>query len=206
MAKPYVFIIESPNSSDIASDRSEGASLSSALKLAGSDNVLFSPRNLHEFTSCFDSMLDQLGPYISNNDLRFPMVHFSAHGNEQGIGLTSGEFVSWATLSTSLINAAKEIQLLDPTDQMAMWLLSFSTCKGAHARQLLSTGVPSPCCGIVGPVENVTWQDGLTAYVVYFHLMLTKRIGADNAVKIMNVAAGLSNVFQQYSAPAMAEP
>ena len=180
--------------------------MSSALKLAGIDNLLFSPQNLAEFNSCFDSILDQLGPHITNNDLRFPMVHFSAHGNEQGIGLTSGEFVNWTSLSTTLVSAANEIQLLDPTDQMAMWLLSFSTCKGAHARQLLSTGTPSPCCGLVGPTVNVTWQDGLTAYVVYFHLMLTKQIGMENAVKIMNVAAGLSNVFEQCSAPAMADP
>ena len=206
MVDPFVFIVESPNPSDIADGRSEGQALSASLNLAGIENTIQQPKTLDDLQACFSTILDTLAPFIIDGTLRFPLVHFSAHGNEQGIGLTDGDFVPWATLANLLFQSADEIKMLDETDQMAAWLLSFSTCHGAHAYNLLNNGTPYPCGGLVGPTESVSWQDSLTAFVTYFHLMLTKKLGVDETVNRMNLAAGLPNTFRQFTCPAMTQP
>lgn len=205
MPKPYVFIIESPSKTDIDSDRSECVALSSSLRLGDVDNQVFTPRNRHEFDECFNSIIEQIASGIPSGNLGFPMVHFSAHGNEHGIFLTNEELITWSSLAETLVSAARKLELLDELDRMSLWLLSFSSCKGAYARKLLDTGIPAPCCALVGPTNDFDWADGLTAYISYFHLMLRKGFGISESVRNMNLAAGLSGVFQHYSASALSE-
>jgi hypothetical protein len=127
--------------------------------------------------------------------LFIPYFHFSAHGNESGLGLTNGEFVSWADLRELLVNFAEATGYMSEKG-VALFTVTLSACKGANARKMLSMPAPQPCFAVVGPTHDVSWTDSLTAFITFFHQMIDKDKNAHEAVLAMNQAAGLTDAFQ----------
>ena len=97
-----------------------------------------------------------------------PYFHFSAHGNEGGLGLTSGEFLSWKQLKELLVKFARNTTYISSTD-VGLFSVTFSACKGANAQKMFSASGAQPCTAIVGPTHNVSWADSLTAFVTFYH-------------------------------------
>jgi hypothetical protein len=124
-----------------------------------------------------------------------PYLHFSAHGNDQGLGLTSGEFVSWAELRELLVNFARSTGYLGEKG-IALLSVTFSVCEGATASRMFRGPLPQPCVAVVGPTHSVSWPDSLVAFITFFHQMIVKDKSAQEAVMIMNQAAGFTDVFQ----------
>jgi hypothetical protein len=133
---------------------------------------------------------------LSEADKLWPTFHISAHGNQDGFALTGGEFVTWEILGQTLLAVARSISLFDRSGNYALIQVSLSTCKGFQAQKMFAKGPPYPCISVVGPQKEVEWSDSLTAFVVFFHLMMQKRFGIKEAVASMNRAAGVVDVFQ----------
>jgi len=173
--KPVVFIIESPGKRDIVDGRSEGEALSSALRLGNIHAQYCKIDSFEMLQGCMDRIASETTPHIppgqTDTFVNVPHFHFSAHGNEQGIGLTNGDFVDWKTLRHLLLAFAKQTGYVSPRN-FGLFPAIFSTCNGADARKMFAEGPPYPCMYIIGPNESVPWSSALTAFVVYYHLNL----------------------------------
>jgi hypothetical protein len=212
--EPAVFVIESPGPRDVLDGRVEGEALSAALRLADITSSYYRVENLEMLRECFSRIIIAtrtqtrfLPGQTPQQTLFVPHFHFSAHGNENGLGLTSGEFIGWEILRTLLIEYACATGRV--SDKGAcLFPIALSTCKGAHAGKMFASGAPQPCIAVVGPTESVAWSDSLTAYVVFYHLHITKGMQAQQAVAMMNQAAGLQDVFKchLYNRTGSAEP
>jgi hypothetical protein len=197
--QPIVHIIESPSPADIARGRCEGEALSAALRLAETANQYHRVDSLHSLKECIVRIAGATKPHTAPEQtetvVSVPHLHFSSHGNANGIGLTNGDFVDWKAMRELLLGFAGLTGLISPRG-FGLFPVLFSTCNGASAREMFTEGPPYPCMYIVGPNETVPWSAALTAYVVYYHLNLVRHTPAQSIVAIMNQAAGLGTVFQ----------
>lgn len=211
---PTVFVIESPSPVDIRDERSEGEALSAALRLAEITSDYCPVQDVKTLGECFA----RIGETTKSQQRRggravvaIPHLHFSAHGNENGLAMTNGEFVPWDGLRIMLLGLGKATGYVSASGY-CLFLTTFSACYGAFARRLFfgepprefslkmfAGKPPKPCVGVVGPVERISWSDSLTAFVTFYHLNLTKHVPAQQAVKVMNDAAGVTDVFRCYS-------
>ena len=193
--QPTVFLVESPSADDLYEDRTEARALSSALKLAGIENVLHTALDLESFKRA----LSDAAVYISNS-LRhirphlIPILHVSAHGNADGLALSRGEFLSWDDLRSLLLGFLGHAKsVVDREDDLSLTSLCLSTCKGAHARRMFDAGAPYPCLGLVGSEDDVEWPDALTAFITFYHQLFYKDVLVPEAVASMNQAAGVGS-------------
>ncbi|MBA3312866.1 MAG: hypothetical protein H0T47_06180 [Planctomycetaceae bacterium] len=209
-----MFVIESLSPDDIRDGRSEGEALSAALRLAEISSEYRRVQDIKTLGECFASIGKTTKSRQQRGDrevLAIPHLHFSAHGNENGLGLTDGAFVPWDGLRIMLLGLGKATGYIGPSGY-CLFLTTFSTCDGAFANRMFfgqppkefsdkmfGGAPPKPCIGIVGPAEKVSWSDSLTAFVTFYHLNLTKHVPAQQAVKVMNEAAGLIDVFKCYA-------
>lgn len=202
--EPVVIVIESPSPIDILDGRFEGEALSAAIKLANISSLYFRVENHDMLHECFSRLLMYTRPKSQSIDgvptlktLYAPFFHLSAHGNENGLQLTSGEFISWEMLRRHFVEYAYSSGYIDENGVCA-FPLTLSTCYGAQAKQMFAFGNPKPCFVIVGPDATVSWPDALTAFVVFYHLHISKDVLGVEAVTMMNKAAGLDGVFKSF--------
>jgi len=176
-----VYIIESPSPSDLLLQRQEGHMLASILSLADvpSENLL--PSNL-------ETLIDVLRviPKHAKQDLkRLPIIHISAHGNADGMSLTSGEIVTWNWLSKAIGIINKAINM-----EFAQGLsVCLSTCNGFEMYKRALLEEEPPCDIIIGANEPVSWPESAIAFATFYHLF---RLGREPeyAVNAMKVASG----------------
>lgn len=103
-----IYIIEFPSDIDVLNNKNEGTALSSSLDLV-------SITNLH-YRVCNFKMLQRCLLRISNDiivnqpkGLVAPYLHFSGHGNEAGLFLTSSELIGWELLRKEINRVNKKI-------------------------------------------------------------------------------------------------
>jgi hypothetical protein len=98
-AKPFfVYIIESNRPAEVQLKLNEGAALARALSFAGlacRPMTVKSKQQLAFFLSFG-------GPFQVHFSQGSPIVHFSGHGSDVGVQVTSGEFISWLELAVAL--------------------------------------------------------------------------------------------------------
>jgi hypothetical protein len=196
---PYkLFLLESDREEDLHLGLTEGAALSEALKLAQVPNRRFTVTDKNEFLECLAciqrELVQSLRTMALTGDPAFICwLHFSCHGNEDGLSLSGGDFLSWAELRTALLGF-----FFHPEHGSSpMVLISLSACRGVAAGKIMFADPPPYGCSVlVGPNRDVAWPDALTAFVSFYHLTIVKRLTADEAVAGMNNAAGLEGVFR----------
>lgn len=109
-------------------------------------------------------LLDALNTFLrdAQDDQRF-MLHFVAHGNEQGIKIGT-DFVTWEVLRPHLqeINVATERTLL----------LNMSTCKGLHGVKIVDSVGEYPFFGLIGAKDDLDVSDALNANKIMYRKWL----------------------------------
>lgn len=172
-----VHIIESVTNEDLHVKRTEGGMLAQSLLLAG-------------MTSSYRQALDRNAffEYIRAIELAaqaasqlITAVHFSCHGNETGIALTSGEEIDWPELRNMLlpVNRAASGSLI----------VGMSTCYGLFGTAMALHPHDAPFRSLIGPVDTVTFADSAVAFTVLYH-QLSKGTPIERAVEIMKMASG----------------
>jgi len=175
----FVYIVESPSPKDFLVSRAEGHILFEALKLFGID--------AHYCIAVDDKSLKQalsvgLGE-LSTRLRKVPIIHLSAHGSDQGIELTSHEFVTWKQLASYLLSVS-------PPELRAGLLLCLCSCEGLSGIKMAMAEDPPPFFGVVGPTEAIDWYDGLVAFITFYHLLFNKNKLPDEAAKQMESSSG----------------
>jgi hypothetical protein len=191
LSNSFVYIVESPSGDDLYDGRTEGRALCESLVLAG---------HAHTYTLASDRVRLERALSTSSFDDRLltewrrhsapPVIHISAHGNIDGIALSSGELISWHDLR----------EMMSPiNDKMSDGLLvCFSTCSG-YASVRMSMYLEDnirPFWAIVGSGGNVSWGDALVGFTSFYHHWFQNKNVAD-CVSAMRAASGHSDFFFQ---------
>lgn len=107
-----------------------------------------------------DQLLSALDRFYDNavSGERF-MLHFVAHGNEQGIQV-GNDFVTWPTIRPFLekVNSATNETLL----------LNMSTCKGLHGIKIVDKDGQYPFFGLIGAKQDLMVSDALEANKIMY--------------------------------------
>ena len=174
--KFFVYILESPSPEDLFSNVSEGKMLEKILSLHNVKSVLRTVANR-------DSFMKALTKDIYSQTTVHPdsmlIIHISAHGNDDGLGLTSGEMIEWNEIVKLLeaINLKMENTLL----------ICLSACKSSSACTMALHG-RKPFLGMIANKGKPTWPETATAYSCFYHLF-SKGHNFTNAVKGMCMAS-----------------
>jgi len=175
----FVYIIESPNPPDLYHKRYEGDMLERALIL---DSIPSSHRIAVNQEAFKAALLVGLEEQMKLHKNLIPIIHISAHGSTEGVGLTSGEVITWESLKKLLlpINRAMKGSLI----------LCMSSCEGYAACEMaMSEEDELPFFAVVGHVGKPSWSDTAVAYTAFYHLV-SKGCYVSDAVKAMREASG----------------
>lgn len=176
--KFFVFIIESPA---INERESEGNIIKHAVKQNGIPCFLETISALSEFEDC----LFKLNDAMNDHPDCMPILHISAHGNDEGIGLSNNDYINWDKLREMLrpVNEASNNESL---------ILCMSSCNGYRAVDMAmhpNKNQNLPYFALIGTDNKPTWTETKKAYeTLYDQLYLGKHI--DTAVKAMSHASG----------------
>lgn len=176
-----VYVLESPSPDDFYQNRKEGEALSSVLNLCGIDSKY---RLCVRFDMFVDAIVSGVPGCLSEYP-SIPMVlHISAHGDENGIQLTDGTIVNWATLRHLFVYANK---IYSQT-----LIVCMSTCKGYSAcrtSMVADLNAEIPYYALIGCAEDIAWSKTVIGYSTLYH-NLNIKTEISNAVTVMNFAAG----------------
>lgn len=204
-----VIVIESPSADDVLMDRREGYALVSALRLAEVPHRYFAVSNLETFKKAIDEVasipasISKIAPngQVLETQISMPNLHISAHGNESGIALTDGTYITWPQLADLLdgMNRHRGYVFKENERPRSMIPLAMSSCKGFYAKEILSLRSPSPVLAVIGSEQDVAWPDALTAWITYYHLLVTRKCNGKIALERMNAAASENgDIFKAY--------
>jgi hypothetical protein len=190
-----IYIIESSSLDDLENDRKEGYALSEMLRLANIKNHYFYVSDKQAFAKVFKEIIET----EKGNNEGVITLHFSMHGNENGIELTNKEFILWKTLYTEYLKTfidAVGHGSLKSGHIFAPFHLHFSVCKGFYARKIKDIANVPPYYTLIGPIKEVDWTESLVAFITLYHNTIHTQIGVRLSVEKMNIAANLDNIFQ----------
>jgi hypothetical protein len=206
-----IHFIESPTADDLFAEarygaRREGYALVSVLRLAGIPveySLVVNEASLVERILDLADRPLAMGHYVGgelvDQGLYPPQVHISAPGNKAGITLTDGTLVSWQRLAEilDLFNQVKGY--VGPEGaRRGMIQLHLSRCRGSDAREMFLPNKPAPVYVVIGSEFEVSWSESVTAWITYYHLSLTKELSAEDALELMNLAAGEAYLYKMY--------
>lgn len=184
MLQAFVHIVESPSATDLLSDQVEGRALCGALQLARIPHVYNLASNRETFRAALSERLVHALSTPALQGLR-PILHLSMHGNDSGVGLTSGEFISWDDLHSDLA------PLLNAMN--GGLLICMSSCFGlSGCRMAMNTTTDQSFWALVGNSHSVDWSDAAVGYITFYHQFF-KSTHLDQCVRIMGEAAGDRN-------------
>jgi hypothetical protein len=183
----FVFIVDSQSPDDLYGGYTIGMALRDALNAIRIPTVYTLAINISNFTKTFKERLPQTIQHyrhIQTNRQIFPFIHLSMHGDNNGIVLTNGDFLTWSNL--------KEI-LLTPYPVMGHEpYLCMASCNGINAvkmANIFSTGFTI----LIGNVGIVLQADITVAYLAFYNSLFNKKSTFEDAVNAMRMATGDNN-------------
>ena len=199
---PHIAIIESPKASDVAAGFVEGDALSAALKVMKVQHKYYPVANVAEMDRCMTQIAIDAN-ITPGHTAYFPMlfVHYSMHGNTDGIELTNGDFIPWQQLGDKLMNFAHASGRIFPEVSAGILTVCFSTCDGLYGGRMAVGRPQSPYYGIVGAKHKSNWRDSLTAFIAFYNCVCQPDAKLLEGVKRMNASIGKADLFECRVAP-----
>jgi hypothetical protein len=193
-----IYILESLSINNIKDGVNEGNALSSVLNLARIDNSYYLINNKQSLSDSLDLIAVDINTRKSSR-IPLPVLHFSFHGNEDGIGFTDETMMKWCDLRLILMNLNSKVNYTKYDERLlSRFSLSMSVCKGIHAYKIYTVNELNPFYSLVGPTEEVEWADSLVAFVTFYHNLVFKRSTIMDAIKKMNIASGLNDIYKSF--------
>jgi len=91
-----------------------------------------------------------------------PILHLSMHGNNDGVALTNGEFLTWSSLRDHLTPLTNELN--------GGLLISMSSCFGSNGcRMAMHEASDQPFWALIGNSDSTNWSDAAVAYITFYH-------------------------------------
>ena len=183
----FVYMIESPSSEDLLDGRSEGRVLIESLRLAEIP-AWYSLATTREALET--SLKERLIKALTEIPDKWPILHISSHGNNDGIGLSNGEFISWEELRSLLSELVNGME--------GGLLICISACVGTSAmRMAMNREDEHTFWALVGNHEDAEWSDAAIAFSTFYHNFLKLKRTIEDSVRAMRIASGDQNL-QEY--------
>lgn len=181
--KFFVYVIESPSAPDLYHKRSEGEMIEKALSLHAIPCVTRLAISKEAFEAAIKIGLPE---EMKNFSGLTPVLHISAHGEQNGLQLSNTEEIAWTDLRNLLLPINKALN--------GALLLCMSSCKGFSAcRMAMNTNdTEHPFFAVIGNTKEPTWSDTAIAYSSFYHL-IAKGEYIVHAVEAMRKASGNDN-------------
>lgn len=180
--KTKIWILESPSPDDAVSGPLSGETLSRVLNFSQEDVEYRLCLNRETFARSVQSFCDH-GRVASS----FPILHIDAHGHHGGVGLTSGEFLSWDELHNMLRPLLQH--------RGSAMLLCMGSCQGIHAREIAMNLDDEQSVGaIIGSAEDVYTFDCAIAYMAFYR-RFRRGSNPEQCIAAMNAVYG-SDAFR----------
>jgi hypothetical protein len=179
--KFFVFVIESPSAVDLYHGRTEGEVVRQAASLNAIPCTSKIAINQEAFVAAIRIGLHEA---MESRPGLIPVLHISAHGNEDGIQLSSGDVISWDMLRDLLIPVNRALS--------GTLLVCMSSCQGyAGIRMAMSAAENSehPYYAIIGNGDSPTWPETAVGFAAFYHLVANGHYLID-AVVAMRTASG----------------
>lgn len=181
MLNAFVYIIESPSDIDLLDSRTEGKTLCSALDLAAIRHSYSLVTTKRALTIAINNKIIE---FIQQHNA-MPILHLSMHGNDDGIFLTDGDFISWEALRFMLNDLMNFMQ--------GGLLICMSSCRGSSAMKMaMNEDNGHPFGVLIGNKQDANWDDAAVPYVTFYH-HLFKNTPLDQCVDNMRIASGDNN-------------
>ena len=181
MVQGFVHVIESPSPQDLLDGRTEGRALGEALKLAEIPQCYSLATDARTLTTALGERLQAAVRHYKST----PILHFSAHGNSNGIGLTGGQFICWSDLE----------EMLRPIHRFFDngLLVCMSSCESSSAMQMAMVDEPDHAFwALVSHMGRPSWSDAAVGFIAFYHRFF-KGHGIEAAVQAMQDATGDTN-------------
>jgi hypothetical protein len=181
---PNVYIIESAKMDEYIRKEWEGPVIQSGLNIMKISNQYFPI-----FTrGGLQYVLNEVeAPYLTTtngyNELHLPVVHISAHGDENCFALTDNTRIHWNELQ----------EILSPVNKRCdgCLILCMSICHGFMAYNSANTWKESdlPYSLIIGPNQAIDWRKSFLAFLSFYsNFNVIQQNGLDYIIDIMNTA------------------
>ena len=178
--KFFVYVIESPSAPDLYHKRSESEMIKKALSLHGIHCVTRLTISKESFEAAIKIGLPEEMKFFSGLT---PVLHISAHGEQNGLQLSNADEITWHELKNLLLPINKALN--------GGLLLCMSSCKGFSACRMAmnSNNDAHPFFAVIGNTKEPTWSDTAIAYSSFYHLIAKGEYIID-AVEAMRKASG----------------
>jgi hypothetical protein len=181
MANAFVYVIESPADTDLLDGRTEGRALCEALSLANVPHWYSLVTTSKTFAESLGTRLSQAVSHFQS----FPILHLSMHGNDKGVALTNGDFLTWENLRKYLAPLTNGMQ--------GGLLICISSCLSSFGcRMAMHEDNDQPFWALVGNDGSPSWSDAAVAYITFYHLRF-KNVPLQQCVERMRTASGDEN-------------
>lgn len=175
----YVHIIESPRPAELQAGKKEGELISKYLHLAEIGNYHCEVKNQTEYNNALSYA--KIYEQITTRN-KYPILHISAHGDENGFELTDGTPINWNELKTSVVRINKLMR--------GCFAICLSCCHGFKGcKMAMEVGGDIPFGALVGPLDDIPWDESAIGFAVFYN-RLARDGNAYSAVWAMNAATG----------------
>jgi hypothetical protein len=168
---PQVFIVESLTFDDERAERFEGRILANMLRLGGKEPLYYYVRTKRELQAVLD-LFDKSG---------YRYLHLSCHADGKSIATTLDD-----------IDFPKLGRLLSP--YLAERRLFISACAAVND-QLAQEVMPSGCYSIVGPSQDVRFDEATVMWASFYHLAFRENRKAMKGPSIRPILRRLVQLF-----------
>lgn len=190
-----VYVIESPSAEDLMVRRGEGEALAQTLSLAGIQVEYFLAANEEMVEAAFNAITEHIKKR-PDWGTAMPWIHFSAHGDKDGLELTDSSVLYWPILTRMLLKLGQQIGPVILPAELDQGIpkasLSLSSC-GAFAGYLKQVVDDCPVQCIIGSDEDIGWCQSLLGFSTLYYHAISLHKAISNAVEAMNVAAGVTD-------------
>lgn len=187
--KFFVFVIESPSAQDLYHRRGEGDIIRNAVELNGIKCIVKTAISRVAFEACLKIGLAEemkmLPGYV-------PLLHVSAHGNNEGIQLSDGYLMTWDELKSHLRPLNKALG--------GSLVICMSSCEGYSGIKMAMTTDDNelPYLALIGCGAMPTWGETAVGYATLYHQLWRGEHIAD-AVAAMRIASGNEMFFLEHA-------
>lgn len=169
-----VHIFENFGTDEKAANLREGVMFNKLLSALEIENSLFEIMDRNDAIA----KITVAGKTFSKYDIN--IIHWSGHGNLNGVQLSSGEILIWEEFAELFYSIAEH--------EREKMVLCLSSCEGAGA-SILESMLPGRIYGhLIAPSRKIGWNEAAVAYTNFYYSILNQHLNIGDAVSWMNTS------------------
>lgn len=192
-----VYIVESPGDEDLLLGKKEGDSLSEIFKLENIKYEYYLVVSRKMFKEAIQLIKNDIIELKEEGLWVFPIIHLSCHGNDECICMSNGTKIEWSYLN----NIIGDINDVFSDEEKNNILLCMSSCYGLYAinadKDEDDDDSKSPFSSLIGSEYEISWEDSLIAFSVFYHNYIIKEKSMIKSIVCMNSSIGEDGVFKR---------